>query len=265
MSYLDQLVTTKVERKPAYIFYSEPGDGKTSLMCQFQDIVVAYDPLDPGVLDLKLSGSIPESTPTIAFQTFEVLDGLVDELLSKPHNYKWLGIDGWMGFVRCLYDYVGRAEYGGDMSDKGFYAFQKGPKVATPPYLDAFIAKLEKLRDRGMGIIFLAHAKVNEFNDPINGKYNYYNIDGPESLVDVLYRWATSVGFITRAVTIDKASQSLKGGTTRIMYLASGGQCIAKNREGITNILPLGSNPKQAYDSFCKAIYEARQANVKSA
>jgi len=264
MSFLEQLSTSKCERKPAYIFYSEPGDGKTSLMCQFQDIVVAYDPLDPGVHDLKISGSIPETVPTIAFDTFEVLDGLVDELLTKQHNFKWLGIDGWMGFVRCLYDYVGRMEYDGNMTDTGFYSFQKGPKVTTPPYLDAFIAKLEKLRDRGIGIIFLAHAKVCEFNDPINGKYNYYNIDGPEALVDVLYRWATSVGFITRAVTIDNKTASLKGGTVRVVYLASGGQCIAKNREGIVNPIPLGSSAKQAYESLCKAIYDARKTNENS-
>ena len=103
-----------------------------------------------------------------------------------------------------------------------------------------------------MVVICIAHAKIEKFEDPESAAYDRYSPRLHRHATVLVTEWADGVLFATRRFRTQSedagfnrqrmiASAIGKGGGERILRCVGGPSCIAKNRYGIVEDLPLSS------------------------
>ncbi len=118
-------------------------------------------------------------------------------------------------------------------------------------YWREILEQLDHLRnERGMVVVLIAHAKVERFEDPEASPYDRYSPRLHKHATALVTEWCDAVLFATRKFrtqsddagfgrkrTIAKAIG--KDGGERILRTTGGPSCVAKNRYGLTEELPL--------------------------
>ena len=101
-----------------------------------------------------------------------------------------------------------------------------------------------------MCVILLAHAKVEKFEDPEATAYDRYSPRLHKHAAALICEWCDAVLFATRKIRTQTEDAGFnrkrtianaigKGGGERILRCIGGPSCIAKNRFGIVEELPL--------------------------
>jgi len=103
---------------------------------------------------------------------------------------------------------------------------------------------------RGMVVLLVAHAKVEKFEDPESSPYDRYSPRLNKHAGALVSEWCDAVLFATRKVRTQTEEAGFgrkrtiahaigKDGGERILRCVGGPSCIAKNRYGIVDELPL--------------------------
>ena len=223
------------ERKPPRLFlYGTPGIGKSTFAASMPDPIFVQTEEGTDEIDCA---KFP-----LARSFNEVHDQLAS-LYSEPHDYGTVVIDTADWLERMIWDDVAERESKKTIADIGY---QNGYKIALK-WWDEIIRQLSVLRDRGMIVCVLAHSKTEKVEDPEHPTYTQYSPKLHKDAYAKLNEWSDAVLFAHRRVSVRKDKNgggernlaSAIGGDERRMRCVGSPTCIAKNRYGISEDLPL--------------------------
>lgn len=230
MSILAQATTGRVVRPPSILVYGPDGVGKTTFAAG------APKPLFLGAEE----GTNNLDVTRLKVQTFIDFKEALEELANKSvaHGFETLVIDTADWLESLMGQHVVKTLGKHDYTSIEDFGFGKGRVHVletwreTLPYLNA-------CRDRGMGIVFLAHSMVKKFEDPSTPQgYERYQLklqSGAMSDTAALLReYVDTVMFANFDVVVtedDKRRAFGEGG--RVLFTERRPGFDAKNRQNL--------------------------------
>ena len=181
--------------------------------------------------------------------SFEDVQSALGELHSQPHDYETIVLDSLDWTERLIWDVVCK-EYGVKSIEKADGGYAKGYTHALT-YWRQIVDLLNALRnDKGMVVLLIAHAKVEKFEDPESAAYDRYSPRLHKHAAALICEWSDAVLFATRKFRTQSEDSGFnrkrtianaigKDGGERILRCVGGPSCIAKNRFGLAEELPL--------------------------
>jgi hypothetical protein len=171
------------------------------------------------------------------------------ELRTGQHEYETGVIDSVDWLERLIWDKL-CAQYSVNSIEKVDGGYAKGYTHALT-YWREIIDHLNALRNaRGMVILLIAHSKVERFEDPESSPYDRYSPRLHKHAAALLSEWSDAVLFATRKIRTQTEDAGFnrkrtiahaigRDGGDRILRCVGGPSCVAKNRYGIIEELPL--------------------------
>ena len=244
MSMLESIQTGRENKPPRLMIYGQEGVGKSTLGASAPDAIFVQTEDGLGEIDCCKFPLAQNLGDVIA-----ALTALRDE----DHEFRTVVIDSLDWLERLIFDEVCK-EFGVRSIEKADGGFGKG-------YVDALVhwrkvlSLLDELRNkRGMMVILLAHAKVERFEDPENTAYDRYAPRLHKHAASLISEWVDAVMFATKRMRVSKdgdaraiASPIGADGGERVLRTNGSPACIAKNRFGLPNEIPL------SWDAFLQA------------
>jgi hypothetical protein len=259
-------VQTEVKRKTPdkIVIYSVPGWGKTSLAAQFPKPLFLTTRGENGLQKLIANDALPPvprvedehgNTP----QYWDDVIGILRELYRTDHDYKYLVFDTANGIEEMLQQHVCKTEFGGEWGEKGYAAFGRGNQSVAVQWSDFLRGPLESLnRDRGMGIILLAHSAVREIKNPEGPDYSQFRPSLHDKNIPAMFGWADHVFFGGYKVSADKdagdKTAKASGGRTRFLFTGYSPAREAKTRAGMPEEIKLGRTPAESFQILCDTM-----------
>ena len=236
---LENIRKGKTKQPPRLLIYGSEGVGKSSIAANSQSPI--FIPTEDG-LDQIDCESFPLS------RNFEEFISYVTALANEEHKYRTVVVDTIDWLERLIWDHCCQA-YGVKSIEKVDGGFGKGYVIALT-YWRQVIDLLRKLRDeKGMIIVLLAHAKVENFADPESSPVSRFSPRIHKAAASLVSEWVDAVLLATRELG---ASRGVKGGD-RIFRTVGSPSCVAKNRYSLPEILPFDWN----------ALIQAMSASLK--
>jgi hypothetical protein len=236
----------------AAIFYGVPGVGKTSMAANAKEPVFLTDPSEDGITTLKNFGRVPSAIPQITAHSWADVLGTIDSLATEEHPHKTLVMDAMGGFERLCHEEVCTRDFRGEWGDKGFASYHKGYQVALADWR-LLLNALDRVRDKGMQVILLAHSSVKNFKNPEGDDYDRYIPDVHQSTWQLTHKWADLVGFMQYVTVVDDKGKA-SGGQDRIMLTEYHPAYDAKNRFGLPAEIEMGDSGKAAWTNLATAM-----------
>ena len=187
----------------------------------------------------------------------EVLAALA-ELRREQHDYETIVVDSLDWLERLVFDKL-CAEHNATSIEQVAGGYSKGYTLALS-YWREIIEHLNALRNqRGMVVLLIAHSKVERFEDPESSAYDRFAPRLHKHAAALICEWCDAVLFATRRIRTQSEDAGFnrkrtiahaigKAGGERILRTVGGPSCVAKNRYGITEELPL------SWSAFMEAL-----------
>lgn len=240
MSVLSRVQRGRISKPPRILVYGTEGIGKSTFGSQAPKpiFVQTEDGLDELVCD-----KFP-----LATNYDDVLTALT-ELKTQSHDYESIVIDSLDWLERLIWDKL-CAQNGVNSIEKVDGGYARGYTHALT-YWREIIDQLNVLRSgRGMVVVMIAHSKVERFEDPESSPYDRYSPRLNKHAAALVSEWSDAVLFATRKIRTQSEDTGFnrkrtiahaigKDGGERILRCVGGPTCVAKNRYGITDELPL--------------------------
>ena len=178
----------------------------------------------------------------------DVLTALA-ELRTQDHDFESVVLDSLDWMERLIWDRV-CADFQVKNIEKADGGYARGYTHAVT-YWREVVEQLNLLRNhRGMVVVLIAHAKVEKFEDPEAPPYDRYSPRLHKHAAALLTEWCDAVLFATRKFRTQSDDNGFgrkrtiahaigKDGGERILRTVGGPSCVAKNRYGLTEELPL--------------------------
>jgi hypothetical protein len=240
MNLLAQIQRGRAPMPPRIMLYGIEGIGKSTFASQAPAPI--FVPTEDGLSEIDC-----ERFP-LANSFDDVLTALA-ELHVEKHDYQRVGLDSLDWLERLIFDDLGR-QYNVPSIEKVDGGYARGYTLALAHWRKVLDA-LNRLRnDRGMVVICIAHAKVEKFEDPESAAYDRYSPRLHKHAAALVSEWSDAVLFATRKFRTQTEDAGFnrkrtianaigKDGGERILRCVGGPSCIAKNRFGIAEELPL--------------------------
>jgi hypothetical protein len=243
MTLLKKIHRGKQALPPRIVIYGTEGVGKstTASQCPAPIFIQTEDGL--GEID---SDKFPLAT------TFDEVISYLNSLLTEQHEYQTVVIDSLDWLERLIWDDLCR-QYNVTSIEKVDGGYAKGYTHALSLWRH-LLTLLNRLRmERGMIIVGIAHAKVEKFEDPEATAYDRYSPRLHKHACSLVCEWADAVLFATRKIRVQQEDAGFnrkrgvahsigKDGGERILRTIGGPACVAKNRFGLPEQLPLAWN-----------------------
>ena len=163
------------------------------------------------------------------------------ELETQEHDYQTLVIDSVSALERLIHDEV-CAESGVTSIEKAGGGYGRGYSFALNHWREV-LAQLDRLRASGMAVILIGHNKVEEFSDPETAIYSRYLPRLHKTASQIICEWCDAVLFATKRTRTEadksKDGRQIAKGSERVLRTTGSPACIAGNRYGIQEDLPL--------------------------
>lgn len=225
MSLLDTIKTKKVIKPLCVLFYGVHGIGKTSFAAG------AEKPIFVGVEE-NTEFDVPR------FPKVTSWDGLKDQLntlLKEKHDFRTLVIDTIDGLEDIAQTKILTGKNAGKNMETACGGYGKAYIEMAEMFIDLRDNYLEKLRDKGMQIIILAHSEKNKFEDPMLAiSYDTYSTSCHKRVKPIVQDWVQTILFanydLVRAENNQgkEYAESLDG--KRVIYTEERPSHVAKNR-----------------------------------
>ena len=244
MGMLEHIQTGRENKPPRIMLYGQEGVGKST-----------FGASAPAPIFIQTEDGLGE-IDCCKFPLAQSVEDVIIELTAlrdEEHNFRTVVIDSLDWLERLIFDEICK-EFGVRSIEKADGGYGKG-------YVDALVlwrkvlALLDDLRNkRGMMVILLAHAKVERFEDPENAAYDRYSPRLHKHAASLVSEWVDTVLFATKRMRVSKDGDSRTiaapigaDGGERIIRTNGSPACIAKNRYGLPNEIPL------SWDEFVQA------------
>ena len=240
MSLFAQIQRGRISKPPRILVHGTEGVGKSTFASQAPRpiFVQCEDGLDE--IDCE---KFPLAT------TYDDVVAALMELRTGEHEYETIVIDSVDWLERLIWDKL-CAQYGVNSIEKVDGGYAKGYTHALTCWRE-IIDHLNVLRNvRGMVILMIAHSKVERFEDPESSPYDRYSPRLHKHAAALVSEWADAVLFATRKIRTQSEDTGFnrkrtiahaigKDGGDRVLRCVGGPSCVAKNRYGIIEELPL--------------------------
>jgi hypothetical protein len=237
---------------PRMILNAVEGFGKTSFLAHMPAPLIVMARGETGYRTLVNFGRAP-SLDAVLVEDWGSLIALLDDLVAQPSlPYQTIGFDAMGGLERLCHEHVCFRDFKNDWGEKGFGAYQKGYDVAVSDWLQ-FLARLDKLHARGLGVVLLSHCKIRAFKNPLGADFDRYVADVHEKTWAATSKWCDDVLFGTFLSIVDKEKQGKGkgiGGTERVLYTERRDGFDAKNRHGMPEALSMPADHTQGWASL---------------
>jgi hypothetical protein len=238
------------------------GFGKTTMACYSPDPVILMARGETGYLTLREHGRVPEIPTKLGedgrgatIDSWPEFMDAIDAIATQ--GGKTLALDAMGGFERLCHEHVCRRDFAGNWGEKGFAAFQRGAETAVAEWV-TMLAKLEAMSLKGMNILWLSHARVRPFKNPLGPDFDRYIADCHEKTWATTCRWADAVLFGNFLTITDKDGKNARtkgiGGTDRVVYTERRDAWDAKNRYGMPESIDIPADPAQAWATVWQHI-----------
>ena len=240
MSLLAQVQRGRTSMPPRLLIYGTEGIGKSTFGSQAPKPIFVQT--EDGLDELDC-----DKFP-LATNYDDVLTALT-ELKTQQHDYESIVIDSLDWLERLIWDKL-CAQNGVNSIEKVDGGYARGYTHALT-YWREIIDQLNVLRSgRGMVMVMIAHSKVERFEDPESSPYDRYSPRLNKHAAALVSEWSDAVLFATRKIRTQSEDAGFnrkrtiahaigKDGGERILRCVGGPTCVAKNRYGITDELPL--------------------------
>lgn len=222
------------------------------MVANIPGVVFVTDPAEDGITTLKNFGRVPAGIPQITARNWGELLGILDELATGEHPYKALAMDALGGFERLCHEEVCTRDFRGEWGDKGFASYHKGYQVALTDWR-MLLNALDKVRDRGMSVMLLAHSQVKTFKNPAGEDFDRYIPDVHEKTWALTHKWADAVFFMNYVTVVDSKGKA-HGGQDRTMFTEFHPAYDAKNRFGLPAEIDMGTSGQEAWTNLSSAL-----------
>jgi len=240
MSMLADIQRGRASKPPRILLYGVEGIGKSTFGSQAPKpiFIQTEDGLDE--IDCE---KFPLAT------SYEDVAEALGTLRREEHGYETVVIDSLDWLERLAWDKL-CLECGVNSIEKVDGGYAKGYTHALT-YWREVIDHLGALRNqRGMVAVLIAHSKVERFEDPESSPYDRYSPRLHKHAAALVSEWCDAVLFATRKIRTQSEDAGFgrkrtlahaigTGGGERILRCVGGPSCVAKNRYGITEDLPL--------------------------
>jgi hypothetical protein len=259
MSWMSKVHRGKAAKPPRILLYGVEGIGKST-----------FGSLAPKPIYIQTEDGLDEidcdKFPLAA--TYNDVVGALTELRAEQHDYETVVIDSLDWLERLVWDKL-CAENGVNSIEKVDGGYSKGYTHALT-YWREIIDHFNVLRNaRGMVVLLIAHSKVERFEDPESSPYDRYSPRLHKHAAALISEWCDAVLFATRRIRTQSEDAGFnrkrtiahaigKDGGERILRCVGGPTCVAKNRYGITEELPL------SWSAFIQALSNNQQSGAKN-
>jgi len=222
--------------------------GKTELEATFPGLIImAFESPGPTIAGRQ------DITMTPIIKSFEDGMGFLRWLYANPGNFKTLGIDTITRMSKVFETEIIASDpkkpqgmgaaHGGYGKAYGILSEMHGKIVQACEALR---------RDKGMNIVFVAHADIGKFSPPDGETYNVYELDMHEDSASHFLNNSDIIGFLDQKTLVregDDGKMKVSSTDTRILKVKSSAAFVSGNRYGITEdlIVEKGVNPLAQY------------------
>jgi len=232
MMNLKSLIKKKAESKPPRIVvHGIHGVGKSFFASNAPDpiFLITEDGLTNIVVDhFPLATSLDE-----VWQYMELI-------MNEDHQYKTFVVDTIDWLEKLIFKQVCSDNSVDTPEDIGYgkaYVF-------AMKHWEKFLRGLDRIRDKGIAIILLAHNEIKTFNPPDNDPYDRYQIKLHRHAATAIEEWSDAVLFANfRTVVTKKSKNDAKakavGSGERVLYSSNRPAWRAKSRYPIPAEIPL--------------------------
>lgn len=254
MSLLSRVQRGRASKPPRILLYGVEGIGKSTFGAQAPKpiFIQAEDGLDEIDCDRFPLAS-----------TYDDVTAALGELRDEKHDYETVVLDSLDWLERLVWDKL-CVQHGVTSIEKVDGGYARGYTHALGQWREV-IDHLNALRnERGMVILLIAHSKVERFEDPESSSYDRYSPRVHKHAAALLTEWSDVVAFATRRIRTQSEDAGFnrkrtiahaigKDGGERILRCVGGPSCVAKNRYGIVEELPL------SWTAFIQALSSNQQ------
>ncbi len=240
MSLLQKIERGRTSKPPRVLLYGVEGIGKSTFGAQAPKPI--FIQTEDGLDEIEC-----DKFPLA--KTFDqVIDALTD-LRTLDHEYESVVVDSLDWLERLIWDKL-CSQYNVNSIEKVDGGYAKGYTHALSMWRE-FLNNLNALRnDRGMVIVLIAHSKVERFEDPESSPYDRYSPRLHKHAGALVSEWCDAVLFATRKMRTQSEESGFnrkrttahaigRDGGERIIRSYGSPSCVAKNRYGISEELPL--------------------------
>ena len=222
-------IETGIQNKPlSLLLYGVEGIGKSTLISNAPNVLF---------LDTE-NGTIRINTRRIRIVTWEDLLAAVKYVNDNPTICKTLAIDtaDWAE-IKAI-QYVCQKNRVASIEN---IPFGKGYSYVADEFSN-LLKQLNALKEKGINIVFIAHAKPRKFELPEEmGSYDRYEMKLSKQVAPLLKEWSDALLFCNYkifVVTTESNSKKAQGGK-RVIYTTHSPTYDAKNRFGLKDELDL--------------------------
>ena len=185
---------------PRVLIYGPEKGGKTTLANEFPNSVFLQTEEGTGTLKLDSFGKL---------QSFaEVMDAIT-ALYQEDHKFKNVVVDSVTALQPLIWAETGERgdEKGAKKKRIEDFGYGKGHSYALIVWQEFMEGIMALRRDKGMGVILIAHSKIERFDDPETVAYSRYEIDLQNLTRDFLKRETDAIILLKPDVTIQVEEQ----------------------------------------------------------
>lgn len=233
MSHLSSIITGVKLEPPRIVLYGPEGVGKTTFGAAAPSPIFLPFEDGQGKLNAPRFPRITEWAQLMAY---------MNDLITGQHNFKAAVLDTADWLEPIVWKQTCLRNKWASIEDPGY---GKGYLAACDEWL-VVLRGLDRMRDRGMMVIVLAHSQIKTFKDPAVGPYDRYEMKLQSRGCDLLREWSDAVLFATYKVDIAKTDVGFKkvvtrgsGDGVRTIWTQERPSHQAKNRYGMSPEVPM--------------------------
>lgn len=240
--------------------------GKTTFGAYAPDVAILCAPRETGYVTLYDANLVP-SVDFLVLKDWLQLQKICEGICSaNPPKYKNLVFDALGGFERLCHQYVCDREYKGDWGSRGFTSYMQGYSISIQDWL-LWLSILDRIKNKGINIILLAHSLVKNFKNPLGADFDRYIVDTHEKTWGATHKWADVIlfGNFMTAVELEERDKSSAlahgkgiGGARRIVYTQRRDAYDAGNRFGLPETIDIPNQPEKTWTTIFEQIERRR-------
>lgn len=225
------------------------GTGKSTIAATFPDVLIIRTQGERPPED------VPEQPMTIEIETVADLWSVLKDLVKEDHPYRSVAFDTVSGLDSLFTAEVLAADPNSRGLNQSHGGYGNGAAMVTAAHMRVRRACEVMRKQRGINVLFLAHAEISDVNPPDGDPYSTYTLRLPKKSMATYLDSVDLVGFLKQHRVVKGATEAKNdrgakpgraiGSGDRVLVTYLDPANVSKNRFGIEDDIDVekGVNP----------------------